>query len=200
MKLVRPHGGTAGRDAVWAECAALSLCRHPGVPEWIGIVNERGRYFIVESLASGAPLSARLSRGRVFSAEEVFRIGASLIDIVGHAASRGVVHNDVRPANVIVGQRVSLVDFGLAEFFDPDVPPSRRMAAAGDDIAGIAEVVIHMLYSNRMLVDARLPKDAPWHEALLIPPAQRSLLLDMFEGRLASFDVLRTRFASSFGR
>ncbi|HJF65920.1 MAG TPA: hypothetical protein K8U77_07410, partial [Slackia equolifaciens] len=48
MKLVKPRGrGLRGvaldRDAVWAECAALSLCDHPGVPQWLGVVNERGR-------------------------------------------------------------------------------------------------------------------------------------------------------------
>lgn len=107
MKLVKPrlrgraHAGI-DENAVWAECAALSLCDHPGIPRWLGIVNEQGRYFVVESLMPGMSLSWWLKRGRAFSDAEVFAIGHKLIDVASHAASRGVVHGDIRPANVLV--------------------------------------------------------------------------------------------------
>lgn len=245
--------------AVWAECAALSLCDHPGIPQWQGIVNERGRYFIVESLMPGRSLASWLAEGRVFSREEIVAIGLVLIDITEHAASRGVVHNDIRPANVLIDERpyepvkvlghnvgegelaphvasrheavsvsnaaedqdaaeatrllampatreaqarvrVSLIDFGLAEFFDRALPEGDRMAACVPDMAGIAEVIIGLLYSNRMNIRATVARDAPWFDALILTPGQKSVLEDMFLGRIRSFDALRARFIAAFNR
>lgn len=261
-KLVKRRGGVMQSaldiPAVWAECAALSLCDHPGIPQWLGIVNERRRYFIVESLMPGRSLSSWLAEGRVFSREETAAIGAALISIVGHLALRGVVHNDIRPANVLLAEgawgcahalghetdddasmafaslgcdaalgfvsakgtvslatvpspdslairearqrmRISLVDFGLAEFFDRAMPEHERMAACAPDVAGIAEVVIGLLYSNRMNIRATAARDLPWFEALLLTAEQRHTLEDMFQGAYRSFDDLNERFLHAFG-
>lgn len=281
MKLVKPRGrGLRGvaldRDAVWAECAALSLCDHPGIPQWLGVVNERGRYFIVESLMSGRSLASWLAEGRVFSREEIAAIGLALIDIVEHASSRGVVHNDIRPANVLASiaagvtgspaasnavaveaasprasfvrshdgeplhgaaetpsprgpfvsgaasvhrmpgfddspcrrsfaldqacarMRVSLIDFGLAEFFDRSLSLCERMAASAPDVAGVAEVVISLLYSNRMNIRATAMRDTPWFEALILTPNQKRVLEDMFFCRVESFGETKARFFEAF--
>lgn len=281
MKLVKPRGrGLRGvaldRDAVWAECAALSLCDHPGIPQWLGVVNERGRYFIVESLMSGRSVASWLAEGRVFSREEIAAIGLALIDIVEHTSSRGVVHNDIRPANVLasiaagvmgspaasnaaaaegVSSRapfvrshgseplhgvaetpsprgafvsgaasahrmsgfddsscrqsfvldqacarmcVSLIDFGLAEFFDRSLPLCERMAASAPDVAGVAEVVISLLYSNRMNIRATAMRDTPWFEALILTPNQKRVLEDMFFCRVESFGETKARFFEAF--
>lgn len=250
--------GALDMPAVWAECAALSLCDHPGIPQWLGVVNERGCYFIVESLAPGRSLASWLAEGRVFSHEEMAAIGAALISVAGHLASRGVTHNDIRPANVLLAEgacgcaddshhetgdcasmafasldrdaalgsvlakgtvplatvpspdslairearqrvRISLVDFGLAEFFDRTVPECERMAACAPDVAGIAEVVIGLLYSNRMNIRATAARDLPWFEALLLTAEQRHTLEDMFQGAYRSFDDLNERFLHAFG-
>lgn len=262
MKLVKRRGGvmqgSLDMPAVWAECASLSLCDHPDIPQWLGIVNERGCYFIVESLMPGRSLTSWLAEGRAFSREEVAAIGAALIDVVGHLASRGVVHNDIRPANVLLTEgawgcahalgneidegssmafvplgcdavldfvstegilppvtvsssdppairearqrmRVSLIDFGLAEFFDRSVPEYERMVACVPDVAGIAEVVIGLLYSNRMSIRATAARDVPWFEALLLTAEQRRTLEGMFQGAYRSFDDLDERFRHAFG-
>ncbi len=250
--------GALDMPAVWAECAALSLCDHPGIPQWLGVVNERGCYFIVESLAPGRSLASWLAEGRVFSHEEMAAIGAALISVAGHLASRGVTHNDIRPANVLLAEGacgcaddshhetddcasmafasldrdaalgsvstedllslsavpssdsrairearqricVSLVDFGLAEFFDRAVPECERMVACVPDVAGIAEVVIGLLYSNRMNIRANAARTAPWFEALLLTPEQRCMLEGMFQGAYGSFGDLNERFRHAFG-
>lgn len=262
MKLVKRRGGVMrGRvdmSAVWAECAALSLCDHPDIPQWLGIVNERGRYFVIESLMSGYSLASWLAEGRAFSREEIASIGLALIDIAEHTASRGVVHNDIRPVNVLIDEkpcgfvkslgqergggelaprassrhdmvfgldaaelkdaaggarflaasaareaqarmRVSLVDFGLAEFYDRTLPLGRRMAACAPDMAGIAEVVIALLYSNRMNIRASVARNVPWFDALMLTSEQRGVLEDMFLGRVESFGAARAYFVNAFG-
>lgn len=171
----------------------------------MGIVNEGGRYFIVESLVAGAPLASLLSSGRVFSQGETASVGRSLIELAAHMAGRGVVHNDIRPANVLIAPerpaslRVGLVDFGLAEFFDRGTAEDQAIRAAGADVAGVAETIIHMLYSDRMRVRSQLSRTAPWFDALLISSGQRRLLLDMFEGRIESYGTLLERFDAAFG-
>lgn len=74
------------------------------------------------------------------------------------------------------------------------------MAACVPDMAGIAEVIIGLLYSNRMNIRATVARDAPWFDALILTPEQKSVLEDMFLGRIRSFDALRARFIAAFNR
>ena len=62
LKLIKPEQGSLDRDALWREAKALSLCAHPAVPRWLGIVRERddardrGRCFMAQSLMPGTSL------------------------------------------------------------------------------------------------------------------------------------------------
>lgn len=216
------RGLSFDREAVWTECAALSLLDHRGIAQWLGIVNERvlpfrndglccvvstlshadGALFygIVQTRLAGASLERTLSEGRTFSTEEIASIGASLIEIVAHCASRGVVHGDIRPANILCDEkgRVSLVDFGLARFFDRS---SCRVFStlAADDVDGIVETLLFLLYSDRTRVLAG-KRGRPWFDELDISNAQRSFLYDAFfhKASFSSFEDFLVRFKEAF--
>ena len=70
LKLIRPEQGSRDCDALWNEAKALSLCAHPAVPRWLGIVRERdgahdrGRCFMAQSLMPGTSLDRLLFRQR----------------------------------------------------------------------------------------------------------------------------------------
>lgn len=225
LKLVKPRAGAIDLEAVWAECAALSMLDHPGIPRWRGIVRaarphrrfgarpmrpsaadangaacglparnvqtgagRSGRkarggmaYFIVEDLCAGTSLERRLARGERFDDAAVAAIAAGLADIVAHTASRGVVHGDIRPANVLLADdgAVALVDFGLARFFDRGLGPDRVALLAADDLAGLAEVLLFLLYSDPGRIVRRRP-GASWREELALAHAARSFLSDLF--------------------
>lgn len=225
LKLVKPRAGAIDLKAVWAECAALSMLDHPGIPRWRGIVRaarprrrfgarpmrpsaadangaacglparnvqtgagRSGRkarggaaYFIVEDLCAGTSLERRLARGERFDDAAVAAIAAGLADIVAHTASRGVVHGDIRLANVLLADdgSVALVDFGLARFFDRGLGPDRAALLAADDLAGLAEVLLFLLYSDPGRIVRRRP-GASWREELALAHAARSFLSDLF--------------------
>lgn len=207
------------REAVWTECAALSLLDHRGVAHWLGIVNgqimPRGSrvrvrallprhaafYGIVESRCPGKSLHLLLCEGHVFSMDEIASIGASLIETVAHCVSRGVLHGDIRPANVLVDKqgRVSLVDFGLARFFDRSLAESAPFTYAADDVDGIVETLLFLLYSDRTRVLAG-KRGRPWFDELDISDAQRSFLYDAFfhKTSFSSFEDFHARFKRAF--
>lgn len=74
-------------------------------------------YYIVMELVEGENLAQRLRRyARPFSVEEAVQIGAQLCQAVGFAHSRGFVHCDIKPQNVLVTSsgQVKVTDFGIA--------------------------------------------------------------------------------------
>ena len=148
LKLIKPEQGSLDRDALWREAKALSLCAHPAVPRWLGIVRERddardrGRCFMAQSLMPGTSLDRLLFRQRrSFDQAAIASIGRQVIDALAHLEGRGVAHGDVRPANLLIDAEgtVSLVDFGLAGFFDRN---AASPAATASDRAGLADVLL----------------------------------------------------------
>ena len=71
---------------------------------------------LVMELVDGEPLSARLERGRI-PLREGARYVAAVLDALEYAHGRGVVHRDVKPANIMLAAAgaVKLTDFGLAQ-------------------------------------------------------------------------------------
>ena len=62
----------------------------------------------------GVPLSARLG-GDPLPLAEALAIVTQIADALAHAHGRGIIHGDLKPANVIVSESgVKLLDFGLA--------------------------------------------------------------------------------------
>jgi serine/threonine protein kinase len=89
---------------------------HPGVVDVYDSGQEDTRPFIVMELIGGTTLAEVLHRRGPLPADEVAGIGACLASALAHAHEEGLVHRDVKPANVLVDDRgaVKLVDFGIA--------------------------------------------------------------------------------------
>lgn len=208
LKLIKPEQGALDRSALWNEAKALSLCAHPAVPRWLGIVRERddardrGRCFLAQSLMPGASLERLLFRQRrSFDHATIASIGRQVVDALAHLERRGVAHGDVRPANLLIDGdgTVSLVDFGLAGFFDRGAPSP---AANASDRAGLADVLLFLLYADPAVPRSPRRARTPWFDDLELPAAQRSLLLDLFsdEPTLPGFASIGPAFEEAFGR
>ena len=114
-----PHPGTlAGPKAVarfLGEARAMARLRHPGIVA----IYEAGRAgetpYLATAFVAGSTLAARLDLGPL-DPRRAAEVAAALADALAYAHGSGVVHRDVKPANVLVDTSgaVFLTDFGLA--------------------------------------------------------------------------------------
>ena len=83
---------------------------------------EGGRAFVVTDLVEGPTLARRIRDG-VLDPADVRRIGAQLAAALAHVHATDVVHRDVKPANVLLGDgtQARLADFGIAVAIDGTV-------------------------------------------------------------------------------
>jgi serine/threonine-protein kinase len=77
---------------------------------------DRGRPYIVMELIEGETLAQHLERQGPVSPDEVARIGADVAAALAAAHEAGIVHRDVKPANIMLTRRaeVKVMDFGIA--------------------------------------------------------------------------------------
>lgn len=106
------------------EVEAIQRIRHPNVVEILDVGRlEDGRPYFAMELLRGRSLEQHLSsRGRL-PADEVLAILEPLCSALAAAHALGIVHRDVKPSNVVLcdegaGQRVVLLDFGIAKLLD----------------------------------------------------------------------------------
>ena len=103
------------------EAQAAARLNHPGIVTLYEMGEEDGNALLVTELVEGSTL-ARLSRDGALSDREIGEIGADLCEALDHAHSRGVVHRDIKPQNVLVTEdgepRAKLMDFGVARLAD----------------------------------------------------------------------------------
>jgi len=97
------------------EARATLRLTHPNIARTHGLFADRGTYYLAMEYLPGGSLADRMKTGPLPMAEAV-RIARELCDALGHAHREGVVHCDIKPANVLFDARgrVRLADFGIA--------------------------------------------------------------------------------------
>ncbi len=117
VKLVAGRAVDAGaaRDAVWSEAQALARISHPNVAAVYDVGWDGANLYIAMELVRGATIDqwAAAKRPGWRAVVEAF---AQAADGLAAVHATGLVHRDVKPANLRVGDdgRVRVIDFGLA--------------------------------------------------------------------------------------
>ncbi len=124
------------RERFEREAAALARLEHPNVVRLYDVLEHDGQTVLVMELVDGASLDT-LVAARTLDWDETRRLAAPVAAALAHAHTRGVVHRDLTPANVLVERgtgRVVVTDFGLAR-----LARSSRTAPISGVLAGTPE-------------------------------------------------------------
>jgi serine/threonine protein kinase len=104
------------------EAKALGGLNHPGIITVYEFGDQDGLAYLAMEFLEGRELRDVMNAGGIDLAQAV-DLAAQLADGLAYAHARGIVHRDVKPANVMVlaGNRVKLMDFGIARVRASDV-------------------------------------------------------------------------------
>jgi serine/threonine protein kinase len=121
------HGSARQRFNKEARAAAAVV--HEDVVPIYDVQTEREIPFIVMRFIPGESLQAKIDRHGALELKQILRIGKQLMAGLAAAHAQGLIHRDVKPANVILEEgidRALLTDFGLAQTID-----DARVTASG---------------------------------------------------------------------
>jgi eukaryotic-like serine/threonine-protein kinase len=130
VKVIRAEraGDPASVERFLREVRALGAIRHPHMVHALDADVEGGRLYCAMEYVSGVDLGRLLHVRGALPIETAGRYASQLADVLRYIASRGLVHRDVKPSNVLVaedGSMVKLLDLGLARFDHPVWEASR---------------------------------------------------------------------------
>ncbi|WP_418959708.1 protein kinase domain-containing protein [Streptomyces tritici] len=127
------------RTRMQREAQAAARIRHSGVITVHDVTEEQGLPVIVMELVEGSSLDDVLTERGALEPHEAAAIGAKLMDALDAAHRVGVLHRDVKPANVLLehGGRVVLTDFGIATMETPGDDAMAKLTRSGEIIGSL---------------------------------------------------------------
>ncbi|MFI0356522.1 serine/threonine-protein kinase [Actinomadura sp. 9N407] len=124
VKLLRPElmSDAAACERFRSEARFAAALRHEGIAQVYDVGAQEGRSYLVMELVEGEPLEEIIARAGALPPAAVLDLIAQAGRALAAAHEAGIVHRDVKPANLMVtgGGTVKITDFGIA----------RRLAAA----------------------------------------------------------------------
>ena len=110
----------AMRERFLQEARAASALNHPHICTIFDIGEQDGNPYLVMELLEGETLKERIVRGAM-SSEDILSFGMEIADALAAAHAKGIVHRDVKPANIFLVKKANgrsqakMLDFGLAK-------------------------------------------------------------------------------------
>ncbi len=135
IKILAPHLGTSGAAIrrFSREGKAAAAVVHDNVIEIYGVSEAAGLPYLVMPYVRGPSLQRRLDDEGPLAVVEILRVAMQAAAGLAAAHAQGLVHRDVKPANILLAdgiERVKLTDFGLARAAD-DASLTRTGVIAG---------------------------------------------------------------------
>ena len=192
------------------ETEALQRLNHPSIVKTYEVSQESGRFFYVMEYLPGGTLAEMIKKIGALPLHEALDIAVSLCSALEHAHTGGVIHRDVKPANVLFDEngRAKLLDFGIAklaqtqgvtathqvmgtvEYMSPEQASGAEIDARSDIYS--LGIVLYEMLTGRVPFKAQsvaavlkshqyaMP-EAPRAWNSSIPPWLNQLILDMIE-------------------
>lgn len=122
VKVLHPH--LAANESILnrfrSEAHAAARLTHPGIVAIYDTVTTEDTDAIIMELVEGRDLRTLLDERPTLELEDAVEVCVQLAAALGHAHQHGIIHRDVKPANILVrpDRRVKLSDFGIAKALD----------------------------------------------------------------------------------
>lgn len=98
------------------EAKAQAKFNHPNIVSVFDYGEYNGSPYLVMSLESGDTLKSLTGRPMAFS--DAIEVLLPIIDALRYAHEQGIIHRDVKPSNILIGERPMLTDFGIAKILE----------------------------------------------------------------------------------
>ena len=109
----------AWRERFMAEARIIGQLSHPRIVKLhdVGIDETSGSPYLVMEFVVGQTLEKHIAAKKP-ELQQVYSWGAALARALAYAHEQGIIHGDIKPANIMINQdgRVMLTDFGIARF------------------------------------------------------------------------------------
>jgi len=111
------HGEPQARERFLREALLGGRISHPNAVKVLDAGEDGADLYIIMELVAGEDLAARLARTGPLGEREAVDIAVQVLDVLDAAHRVDVVHRDVKPSNILLGEdgRARLVDFGIAK-------------------------------------------------------------------------------------
>ena len=110
-------------ERFYHEARVSGTLSHPNIVTLFDIGEESGIPYLAMEFVEGETIASILERGTRFEPEKVVVLISQIASALDYAHSKGVIHRDVKPANLMLyeGDRVKVTDFGIAKLMDAEM-------------------------------------------------------------------------------
>lgn len=152
VKLLAIDADEVARQRFEREAALRDRLNHPGIAKILQLMRVDGRPCLVREMVPGRSLEAVVAEDGPMIWSEAFAIGVSVAQALAHAHSRGVVHRDVKPGNIIMderGRQPRLIDFDLAKRLGPSRGSLTQLTQTGEGLGSLSYLAPEQLTGAR---------------------------------------------------
>lgn len=127
------------------EAKAVAALSHPNILVLYDVGEDAGIHYVVMELLAGETLRERIARGPL-PWRKAAEIGAAISEGLAAAHSKGIVHQDIKPANIFLTSdgRVKILDFGLAQVRRPLTEDESTVTLTGVGNRGVMGTIGYM--------------------------------------------------------
>lgn len=175
------------------ESRAVAVLSHPNIVKVLNVSFGTNFQYIVMEYISGITLKEYISKKGQIDWKESVQIITQVLKALAHAHSRGVIHRDIKPQNIMITDDnvVKVTDFGIARFFTNEtqtmtdktigsvhyISPEQAKGLKTDvksDIYSVGIVLYEML-TNRLPFEADNAVSVAIMQMQVVPQSPRAL-------------------------